>query len=571
LPKLSKQLKKERVRLRSGATWSPADEDVDALSSTLAGKNYFSVAVLPDASEKTVKAFAQFAFAFVTGTKVDYRYDEQSSSVKTTYSVTTESKEGQESRVPMALYRHQHVNLVDQSQIGKFEYASARGKMKVIAAKSFTTSVPFLGVLPALPTPEDSIETLGPMVDAYFEELTTREKTFQRTDTYWNGKEFGKISEVIQIADQIGKDDVREKLVKLLQTRLEAWFDGNDTDLFFYYHKPWNTLIGYPDSYGSAETLNDHHFHYSYFIKAAATIAQYDPQWVLPENYGGMIDLLIRNCANYDRDDRRFPWMRFFDPYAGHSWASGNSGFASGNNQESSSESMNFATSLILYGQATGNQKIRDLGIYWHATEAESIKHYWFDNDGEVFPKGFGSPCVGMVWGDGGTFGTWWTANPEEIHGINFLPVNGGSLYLARDKDYVLKNFESLIAANERFHNAGFDGDPKKFDKWQDIIFEYLALADPADAAKRYQANGADAKSEFGEPKVHTTQWIAALSDLGQFDSTVQANWPTAVAFNREGKPNYVVYNGAEETKSVKFTDGATFEVPPGLHCFNPN
>ena len=232
---------------------------------------------------------------------------------------------------------------------------------------------------------------------------------------------------------------------------------------------------------------------------------------------------------------------------------------------------MNFATSLILYGQATGNQKIRDLGIYWHATEAESIKHYWFDNDGEVFPKGFGSPCVGMVWGDGGTFGTWWTANPEEIHGINFLPVNGGSLYLARDKDYVLKNFESLIAANERFHNAGFDGDPKKFDKWQDIIFEYLALADPADAAKRYQANGADAKSEFGETKVHTTQWIAALSDLGQFDSTVQANWPTAVAFNREGKPNYVVYNGAEETKSVKFTDGATFEVPPGLHRFNPN
>ena len=171
--------------------------------------------------------------------------------------------------------------------------------------------------------------------------------TFQRSDTYWNGKEFGKISEVIHIADQIGKHKIRDELVKLLQARLESWFDGKDQERFFYYNQQWNALIGYPDSYGSADILNDHHFHYSYFIKAAATIAKFDPDWVKPENYGGMIDLLIRNCANYDRTDKRFPWMRFFDPYAGHSWASGNAGFASGNNQESSSESMNFASSLI--------------------------------------------------------------------------------------------------------------------------------------------------------------------------------------------------------------------------------
>ena len=135
--------------------------------------------------------------------------------------------------------------------------------------------------------------------------------------------------------------------VKLLESRIEDWSDGNDR-FFFYYDPTWSTLVGYPDSYGSADQLNDHHFHYSYFIKAPATIARYDPDWVLPENYGGMIDLLIRNCANYDRADTRFPWMRFFDPYAGHSWASGHAGFAAGNNQESSSESMNFATSLIL-------------------------------------------------------------------------------------------------------------------------------------------------------------------------------------------------------------------------------
>ena len=229
----------------------------------------------------------------------------------------------------------------------------------------------------------------------------------------------------------------------MLQRRIEDWFDGED-NFFFYYDSTWDTLIGYPDSYGSADQLNDHHFHYSYFIKAAATIAQFDPDWAKPENYGGMIDLLIRDCANYDRDDQRFPWMRFFDSYAGHSWASGHASFASGNNQESSSESMNFATSLILYGEATQNNRIRDLGVYWHATEAEAIRNYWFDNDGEVFPKGYGHRCVGMIWGDGGTYGTWWTANPEEIHGINYLPLNGGSLYLGRDPDYIKRNLQDL-------------------------------------------------------------------------------------------------------------------------------
>ena len=551
----------------TGATWSPEGESVDELSSALNGKNYFSVAVLPDANPDTVKWFAKHAFAFVADTKVEYRYDAQSSSVNTTFSVKADPKEGVQSNVPMALYRHQHLNLVAPNQLSKFEYASPRGKMKLVSGGSFTTSTPFLGVLPALPTPKDSIATLGPMVDAYFEQLTTREKTFQRSDTYWNGKEFGKISEVIQIANHIGKDEICEKLVQLLQRRLESWFDAQDTELFFYYDSTWNTLIGYPDSYGSAEILNDHHFHYSYFIKAAATIAQYDPDWVRPENYGGMIDLLIRNCANYDRTDKRFPWMRFFDPYAGHSWASGSAGFASGNNQESSSESMNFATSLILYGEAIGDSKIRDLGIYWHATEAESIKHYWFDNDGEVFPKGFGSPCVGMVWGDGGTFGTWWTANPEEIHGINFLPVTAGSLYLGRDPKYVKQNFDSLVAANQRFHKAGFEGDAENLTTWRDIIYEYLALADPADAAKRYRAAG-EIKNEFGETKVHTTQWSAALTSLGQYDVSIQSDWPTAVAFNKQGQRSYVVYNGSKQTKPIKFSDGATFNVPRGLHRF---
>ena len=36
-----------------------------------------------------------------------------------------------------------------------------------------------------------------------------------------------------------------------------------------------------------------------------------------------MVDLLIRDANNYDRADSRFPYLRDFDIYAGHDWASG--------------------------------------------------------------------------------------------------------------------------------------------------------------------------------------------------------------------------------------------------------
>ena len=524
----------------------------DAINTDLAGKNYLSVAALPDSSEATIKGFQKHAYAFLRDTKISYTYDPAAGKVTTTYAATTEPMEGTNTDTIFTLYRHQHLNCTEPGRFAKFTYASPRGEMKVLTGSTFSTSIPFLGVLPALPNSKsDSAQILANL------ETDITNIAFEKDDTYWNGKEFGKVTELIQIAEQLGKSEIRDQLLTQLKSRLEDWFDGEDK-YFFHYDERWDTLVGYPDSYGSAEQLNDHHFHYSYFIKAAATIAQFDPDWVKEENYGGMIDALIRDCASTGRDDKLFPWMRSLDPYAGHSWAAGHAGFASGNNQESSSESMNFATSLILYGQATGRDDIRDLGIYWHSTEAEAIRHYWFDEDGEVFPDGYTHTCVGMVWGDGASYGTWWTANPEEIHGINFLPINGGSLYLGRQPQYVLANLKDLAASNRNFHNAGFPGDAEKLEMWPDILAEYLALADPNTALSQLAAVKG---SELGETKTHSHQWITALQQLGACDPGIQADFPTAVAFEKA----YVVYNPADKPRTVTFTDGKKLDAPSGL------
>lgn len=518
----------------------------------IADMAFLSIAALPDDREATIQQFEKHAYAFVRSTKVTYAYNPAAGHVTTTYTAETEAMQGDNLDTVFALYRHQHLHATEPERFEKFTYASPRGEMRVITGTAFSTCLPFLGVLPALPNHPSETKALRSSL-----EQDAKDFKFTKDDTYWNGKEFGKVCELIQIAQQLGETKIRTQLLTLLKSRLENWFDGRDK-YFFCYDDRWDTLTGYPDSYGSAEQLNDHHFHYSYFIRAAATIAQFDPDWVKPERYGKMIDALIRDCANYDRSDKKFPWMRSFDPYAGHSWAAGHSGFASGNNQESSSESMNFATSLILYGQATGDDNIRDLGIYWHSTEAEAIRQYWFDQDGEVFPDGYLQSCVGMVWGDGASYGTWWTANPEEIHGINFLPINGGSLYLGRDVDYVKRNLANLESANRSFHTKGFEGDPENFDLWRDILAEYQALADPA-AAKSLLPGIKE--SELGETKTHTIQWITSLENLGSFNANLQADHPTAVTFEKA----YVVYNPTKKPITVRFSNGKTIQALPGL------
>lgn len=66
---------------------------------------------------------------------------------------------------------------------------------------------------------------------------------------------------------------------------------------------------------------NDHHFHYGYFIYAAAVIGYLDPSWI-PINKA-YVNTLVRDISNPSTRDQMFPVWRCFDWYHGHSWAHG--------------------------------------------------------------------------------------------------------------------------------------------------------------------------------------------------------------------------------------------------------
>ncbi|HEY0698422.1 MAG TPA: glycosyl hydrolase, partial [Micromonospora sp.] len=462
----------------TGATWTVSGATI---SSSLAGKGYFSVAVLPGGGDRAVLAdtYGQYAHAHVTGTRVSYAYTASSSTVNTTYAFTTTAREGTATGTVIALYPHQWRYLTGSTPLAQ-SYVSARGQMKIVTGTQFRTATKYRGVLPEIPAVADSSGADLTTITNQLNAELGNPADFRADDTYWTGKGLGRAARIAEIADQLNLFPVRDAALNVIRTRLTDWFTATagKTSRVFYYDRNWGTLIGYPASYGSDQELNDHHFHYGYYVAAAATLAKFDPTWASAARYGGMVDLLIRDANNYDRNDTRFPYLRDFDIYAGHDWASGHGSFGAGNNQESSSEGMNFANALIQWGQATGNAAVRDAGIFIYTTQAAAIQEYWFDVRNANFPAAFGHSTVGMVWGDGGAYATWFSADPEMIQGINMLPVTGGHLYLGQYPASNRTNYQELVRNN--------GGEPTV---WQDILWQFLALGDPDAALAKLRAN----------------------------------------------------------------------------------
>ncbi len=513
----------------SGSAWT----GTGPMTSTLSGKDYLSVAVLPDNTQNTLNFFKQYAYSFVRDARVSWVYNEPAAALTTTYSVVTDVKEGTENGTVFALLRHQWLSAPAPST--SYVYGSARGVMKVTTGQSFSTVMKFNGILLSMPDTGFDLATLTTLVQNEGVPGNIGGNTYN--------KDFGKYSQLVQIADMVGNTTKRDQILNMLKSSLQNWFTG-DGNPQFYYHQPWNRLIGYPAAYGSDTRLSDHHFHYGYFVKAAAIVAQWDKPWASPANWGGMVEMLIRDINTWNDSDPLFGRFAYFEPYEGHGWADG-MGFARGNNQESSSESMNFNGAVILWGIMTGNKTIRDLGIFMYVNEARAIEQYWWDVDNVIFPAtGYDHTCVGMVWSNGGAYGTWFSGNTGAIHGINFLPNTAGHLYYGRCPDYIPLNY-----------NEGYSG------QWPDLFYEFLAYSDGATALGRY--SGATA-IEGGNTRAACYHELTSLNAVGRLDTPVVGSVPSFAVFRKNMRCTHCAYNPDASDKVVTFTDGFSMVVPAG-------
>jgi endoglucanase Acf2 len=446
-----------------------------------------------------------------------------------------------------------------------YQVRSARGTIKFSATDSFSYELQSVGVLPSLPTISGSFDPAE--LQRLVSEFVSRGPAAwnSETNTYWAGKNYGKVADLIAIADANGMATEAAQLLDWLRSELSDWFEADtngtlDVKKYFVYDEEWSTLLGLEEAFASHQQLNDHHFHYGYFVRAAAEVCRMDPDWCGDAGYGPMIELLIRDFAG-GRDDPMFPYLRNFDPANGFSWASGSLNFVRGNNNESTSEAANAYGAIILYGLLTGREDLIERGMYLHASTAAAYWEYWNNIDGyrnagateDNFPPGYDRITTSIIWGDGSAFATWFSGAVAHILGIQGLPSNPLILHVGQYADYMADYVALGLSQSSNIRPSGLPSD-----QWPDLWWNLWAMSDADAAIADYNTVG-QYTPEAGETRAHTFHWIHTFSRLGTLKTgtgQLTADYPAALAFERDGITTYVVYNFDPEDRLVTFSDG---------------
>ena len=536
-----------------GSTWTQAGS---TYTSTLNGENYWSMAILPAGTPATVAAaWQQYAYVEPVNTEVSWSYNETNSIMRTEFITTVNVHEGGGSSIIQGLLPHQWAHLApDTPALTGETLSSVRGTLKLLASNTFATERTFHGILPTMPALGELSPGYDP--DAMHDKITLLEDEVLATwtDSYNDGQVLNRLIQTARVAHETGDFIARDKMVATVKERLEDWltYDSGEVAFLFYYQPTWTAMLGYPAGHGQDNNLNDHHFHWGYFIHAAAFMEQFEPGWA--SQWGDMINLLVRDAATPDRSDPLFPFLRNFSPFAGHSWANGFATFPFGNDQESTSESMQFCSSLIHWGAITGDDTIRDLGIYLYTTEQSAVEEYWFD----MHSRNLDNPymLVSRVWGNGYDNGTFWTADIAASYGIELYPIHGGSLYLGHNLTYAADLWAEMAA------NTGILVNEVNPNLWHDTYWKFLAFTDPAAAIALYDSNP-DRELKFGMSDAQTYYWLHSMNVLGQVNAGVTADDPLAVVFSNGGTNNYVAHNYSGVSKTINFSDGGSLYVPP--------
>jgi endoglucanase Acf2 len=556
-----------RVKGTGYALFGPTGVQWEATSPTEwtarlpAGKGYLAVAGLPDDSAATQALLLKHAYAAVVDTRVDWAVDRNTGVVTTTFTATTRALEGEETTPLLGLYPHHwYRNASVQGRLGP-AYDTVRGKVKLLASRSFQTTAQYTGFVPFWPAVAESHPRMRDLRDVMRSDIRNARRMLlvEGEGPYWQGKGLMRLIKMMDVYEQQGDQAAVTRLLGLVKTRIEEWFSGTDRRRYFHWDKAMGTVVSYPEEYFAVVQMNDHHFHYGYWIRAVAEIALRDPEWAARGRWGDMVDLLIKDIAFAERGSSEFPFLRNFDPYEGHSWASGIGLGEHGNNQESSSEALNAWAGLILWGEVKNDPALRDLGIWLLVTETEAVKHYWFNLYGQVFSPEYKNVDVSMVFGAKYSHNTWWTDDPRQITGINLLPMTTVSTYFASHPGYIVKNLDALKEEQKIWADRGKKVDPP--DIWQDIFAKYLALADPQAALAAWNRWGA---VELGDSRTHTLHFLLSLAEMGAPDTSITANTTLYQVFKRpDGRRTYLAYNAGTAPIEVRFSDGRQLSVAP--------
>lgn len=409
-----------------------------------------------------------------------YHVNRETNIVENQMLVQTMSQRSDLNQAPiLALLPHQH-KLVKET-VSTYTTRTVRGLLKMLVGHSFRYDLPFYGVVPSYTLPTGGTFSAATMT-SYLNSLNQQtdplnpENFYNSPTPYWNSKATYPLSQGLLIADQLGNESLKATFISKLKEYLVDWFNFSSTEdeRHLYYNDRWGTTYYSDNEFNTAREISDHSFTHGYLIFASAIVGRMDSSFYA--HYREMILLLMKDYMNHDRADLRFPVMRSFDRYAGHSWAHGFGSFAEGNNLESTGEAINSWVAAYHIAQLENNQAMMDAAIYGYTHEVYAAQQYWFDYDQDIWTTKYReyAGVAGIVWGGKYDYATWFGANPTFIYGIQWIPTGE---YLST---YVLGQARKTRLTS--IYNKYLNAKRGAVDRWYAYMWPVQALVNPAAA-----------------------------------------------------------------------------------------
>lgn len=425
----------------------------------------------------------------VTGSNVEY--DVKSSAISTTINLRTKNN----AETIIGKLPH-HGSSTGSNQMGSFN--TLYGELTLQKGNEITYET-----TQEIPRKKLDLSTLSADRKTELKEYLKTETdtlTLDKTDTYFGFKELYRASQLLLLADELDANEQKGQIQSQLSNALTAWLKESDgrSERLFYYDDTLKGVVGIQPSFGSEE-FNDHHFHYGYFIYAASVLADYDNSFV--EEYGEVINLIVSDIAAENIND--LPDVRSYDRFTGHSWASGFSNFADGNNQESSSEAINAWAAVYYWAESSNNDELRDRALWLYGNEINATQNYWL-NDQRSQPgfQSYDHPFVSIVWNGKRDYTTFFSPRPQAILGIQLIPMSPAHTYLSGSA--VAQNLNHVLPDTDNYSG-----------QFGDYLLMYKAMDDPADAV-RLLPTIADDQIDDGNSKTYLYAWIYSFDSAAE-------------------------------------------------------
>ena len=508
-----------------------------------------------------------YAFVRPTATTADYDYNSTTGAVNVTYNISKTNIVGSQANLLQGFMPHHYRGNTNNFAFTSRSYNyTPRGIVKLAAGTSFSFDYTFNGnILPAFKLPGTGSRynstRMNTIIDEFWANIQSGDLPM-RDGTYWGGKDLVRLLKYTQFAKETGNSNYSAMLNYARDVFTDwATYTPGETERYFAYYPAWKGLVGFNEEFYSGY-FTDNHFHLGYFVHAAALLDILSPGTI--DGYWPIVEEVAKGYANWDKTDTDHLYFRTFNPFLGYSFADGR-GNSIGNNQESSSESMQSWAAMFMVSQMTGNTAMEKAAAFGLTMESRAVADYWYNEGGTFSAAGYTKPLTGILEMNRFVYGTFFGAEETFIHGIQWLPI---SPFYSLWNDFLTVSeanalVDPLLANIENDLSARGEGD---LIDWTNVLWGFKMFFDPNGVINQFESkwNAAPGTSDYniahtpGENGI-TYYYSHALSELGIRNTEYRLSLPLSSAFENGGTVNYVVYNPSSSAQTCNVYKNGTF------------